>query len=201
MDITELIKCYDNAVPDVYCDYFVDFYNDNLEYAKRYAGNDYEQAPDFTELIYTTFSSEPEHQRFNNHVAMIFDKVATTYRDSVPLQQNFFPKRYAFEHIRIKKYENNNIDQFQPHCDVDSVCSSVRFMNIFCYLNDVDEGGETEFLDFGIKIKPKKGRVVMFPPYWFFPHAGNKPLSGPKYLLATNLHYSNCKDCNGCLIK
>ena len=31
------------------------------------------------------------------------------------------------------------------------------------YLNDVEEGGETEFLYQQLKIKPSKGRVVIWP--------------------------------------
>ena len=41
----------------------------------------------------------------------------------------------------------------------------------------------------GMKIDPKKGRLVMFPPMWMFPHNGKPPISGPKYILSTYLHY------------
>ena len=34
------------------------------------------------------------------------------------------------------------------------------------YLNDVDEGGETEFLHFSKRVKPKTGRIVIWP-LWF----------------------------------
>ena len=55
------------------------------------------------------------------------------------------------------------------------------------YLNDVENGGETEFLN--VSIKPKAGTLVVFPPLWMFPHKGNAPISGSKYLLSTYLHY------------
>lgn len=202
MQLVDLIKCYDNVIPDHYCDYFVQFYdNHSATHAIKYHHGFYDQAPDFSELVFTTFSNSQDHVRFNNHVATMLGQAATRYKDEFPLKNNFFPKQYTFEFLRIKKYENNGVDEFKVHCDADSVCSSSRFMNIFCYLNDVEEGGETDFPDLGISFKPKKGSVVIFPPYWFFPHQGNKPLSGPKYLLATNLHHSNCHDCNGCLVK
>ena len=200
MQLVDLIKCYDNVIPDHYCDYFVQFYDNHSDKATRYNSSDYDQAPDFSELIYTTFSNNPEHVRFNNHVAGMLDTVAQRYSQSLPLTNNFFPKKYSFEFLRIKKYNNDGLDEFRSHCDADSICSSARFMNIFCYLNDVEEGGETDFPDFGISFKPKKGSVIAFPPYWFFPHQGNKPISGPKYLLATNLHHSICSDCHGCLV-
>ena len=38
-----------------------------------------------------------------------------------------------------------------------------RTMAWMVYLNDVEEGGETEFLYQKLKIKPKKGTVVIWP--------------------------------------
>lgn len=201
MQLTDLIKCYPNIVPDHYCDYFVDFYENHKDKATKYQHSMYEQAPDFSELIFTTVSHKEEHVRFNNHVASLLNKAAVKFKDEFPLSNNFFPDKYSFEFLRIKKYDNNGMDEFKIHYDADSICSSARFMNIFCYLNDVEEGGETDFPDFGISFKPTKGSVVIFPPYWFFPHRGNKPISNAKYLLATNLHHSTCHDCQGCLVK
>ena len=31
------------------------------------------------------------------------------------------------------------------------------------FLNDVEEGGELEFLNYPLRIKPKKGSIVLFP--------------------------------------
>ncbi|GGI86008.1 2OG-Fe(II) oxygenase [Shewanella gelidii] len=50
------------------------------------------------------------------------------------------------------------------------------------YLNDVDEGGETEFYYQGKKIKPKKGTLVIAPAGFTHSHRGNIPLSGNKYI-------------------
>tara|TARA_R110002020_G_scaffold211854_2_gene418096 strand:- start:1389 stop:1979 length:591 start_codon:yes stop_codon:yes gene_type:complete len=53
------------------------------------------------------------------------------------------------------------------------------------YLNDVEEGGETEFLHFSKRIKPKKGRIVIWPASFPYVHRGNPPLSGEKYILTS----------------
>ena len=53
------------------------------------------------------------------------------------------------------------------------------------YLNDVEEGGETEFLHFSKRIKPKKGRIVIWPAAFPYVHRGNSPLSGEKYILTS----------------
>jgi hypothetical protein len=57
------------------------------------------------------------------------------------------------------------------------------------YLNDVEEGGSTEFTEFELEIQPKVGSLLIFPPFWMFPHKGNLLKTGKKYLLSTYLHY------------
>ena len=56
-----------------------------------------------------------------------------------------------------------------------------RVLTFIWYLNDVDEGGETFFL-YG-KIKPKKGKFVLFPATWTYLHKGNMPISNDKYIV------------------
>lgn len=51
------------------------------------------------------------------------------------------------------------------------------------YLNDVTEGGETEFLYQGLRVSPKHGRIVIWPAGWTHVHRGNPPLSNTKYIL------------------
>ena len=51
------------------------------------------------------------------------------------------------------------------------------------YLNDVQEGGETEFLYQGLRVAPKHGRIVIWPAGWTHVHRGNPPLSNTKYIL------------------
>lgn len=51
------------------------------------------------------------------------------------------------------------------------------------YLNDVTEGGETEFLYQGLRVSPKHGRIVVWPAGWTHVHRGNPPLSNTKYIL------------------
>tara|TARA_R100001129_G_scaffold4374_1_gene4007 strand:- start:879 stop:1475 length:597 start_codon:yes stop_codon:yes gene_type:complete len=53
------------------------------------------------------------------------------------------------------------------------------------YLNDVEEGGETEFLNFSKRVKPKTGRIVIWPAAFPYVHRGNPPLSGKKYILTS----------------
>ena len=103
---------------------------------------------------------------------------------------NFFPKEIGFEQVRMKKYDVGN-DEFREHVDVGDYASARRFLVMFFYLNDVDEGGETAFIgiDHDIRVKPKAGSMLMFPPMWTHPHAGLPPISNPKYICGSYLHY------------
>ena len=53
------------------------------------------------------------------------------------------------------------------------------------YLNDIKEGGETEFLHFSKRVQPKTGRIVIWPAGFPYLHRGNPPLKGKKYILTS----------------
>jgi hypothetical protein len=40
-----------------------------------------------------------------------------------------------------------------------------------------------------IKVQPKAGRLLMFPPLWTHPHIGMMPISNAKYIIGGYLHY------------
>lgn len=185
MQLSDFVVCYDDVLPHNYCEFFINFFEANKEVAERY---DNEGAPNFYKLDFTGISDAKLYKDINHSTAYMFNQYAVKYAEGLGLKE-FFPKDYAFELIRIKKYDNNDYDEFKMHVDVGDRESSPRFLNLFCYLNDVEEGGETTFPNLGLSFKPKKGSLLMFPPNWFFPHAGCKPVSNPKYILATNLQY------------
>lgn len=88
------------------------------------------------------------------------------------------------------------------HSERCSLVSSGRHLTTMLYLNDVIDGGETEFLYQNRRIKPRAGRVVIFPVDWTHTHRGNPPLSGDKYIMTswlyhTSPHPSDLKSNNG----
>ncbi len=86
----------------------------------------------------------------------------------------------------LKRYEPGGVQRFQPHFDALGAVSN-RYLVMLWYLNDVAQGGETAFVDLGVEVKPKAGRMLMFPPYWMYQHEGRPPISGDKYILSTYL--------------
>ena len=63
----------------------------------------------------------------------------------------------------------------------------IRMLTLIWYLNDVDEGGETEFVD-GTIVKPKTGQVLIFPTSWYMAHRGRMPISNKKYIITSWLY-------------
>lgn len=72
------------------------------------------------------------------------------------------------------------------HIDGGSHEFSQRQLVAIWYLNDVDtSGGETEFSYQQIKITPKQGKMLLFPPFWTHEHRGVKLENGVKYIATT----------------
>lgn len=58
-----------------------------------------------------------------------------------------------------------------------------RVLTFIWYLNTVNEGGETEFLNGRFKIKPETGKLLIFPATWTYMHQGIMPISSDKYIV------------------
>lgn len=72
-----------------------------------------------------------------------------------------------------------------------------RVLLYILYLNDVEEGGETEFLYQNKKIKPKKGSLVIAPSFFTHTHRGNVPISNDKYILTSWMQFKDAKTLYG----
>jgi prolyl 4-hydroxylase len=96
------------------------------------------------------------------------------------------PNSATTSDLVLKHYRTAGDEKFQLHFD--SIYEkSNRYLVMLWYLNDVAAGGETAFPDLGIQVRPARGRLIVFPPYWMFQHAGLPPVSGDKYILSTYL--------------
>lgn len=73
--------------------------------------------------------------------------------------------------FNIQRYHPNE-GYFQWHCERNSLKSSSRLLVFTTYLNTLNDGGETEFMYQGLKIKPKTGLTVIFPADWMYVHKG-----------------------------
>jgi len=60
---------------------------------------------------------------------------------------------------------------------------SARTLVWMTYLNDVDQGGETEFYYQELKVKPRKGLTLMWPADWTHTHRGIPAPAEEKYIV------------------
>ncbi len=100
-------------------------------------------------------------------------------------------KRYAFFKGSFKDM-GYGIQRTRPgefyhwHVDGGSHEFAYRQLVAIWYLNDVDgPGGETEFKQQGLKIKPERGKLIVFPPFWTHEHRGVTLERGIKYIATT----------------
>jgi len=88
---------------------------------------------------------------------------------------------YFIEGFNILKYQTGT--EYKGHYDGGS--KSGRSISPILYLNDNYEGGELEFVNFGIKIKPEAGMLVLFPATFPYKHIAHPVTSGTKYAIVT----------------
>lgn len=184
MLLSDFCLTVDNSLNANVCDELIKLFDNNTSYSERYESS---LAPQFTQLQFT------KHRSLNLDLHKQCEQAALKaielYKSKVS-ETKYWPKKFGFEQFRIKHYFNNGSDQFAPHIDAANTDSMKRFLAFFWYLNDVEVGGETKFLNFDLTIKPKKGTLFIFPPLWLYPHQGNPTVSSEKYLLSSYLHFT-----------
>tara|TARA_B100000579_G_scaffold7160_1_gene5459 strand:- start:572 stop:1141 length:570 start_codon:yes stop_codon:yes gene_type:complete len=183
--LEDYIKCYDNMINDSLCNEIIEAYKQSgTTYVNR------EQRPTFHELnISKKFKAEdPLWNKPQKILTETFIDVVNLYMEDLEIARDF-PVKYTFEEYRMKRYEANDYDQFKDHVDVQDYSSARRFVVIFLYLNDVLEGGESNFPRLDLAITPKQGRILVFPANWQYRHAGLPVKSNDKYIIGSYLHY------------
>jgi len=183
VELNDLIHVYEDGLEPEICDFLISLFDQTSDKHERY---DNDGKPNFTQFNLTEYRELTyDINQVHNHII----KKIFTYRDKYYefVDKRVFPEEHALEQFRIKKYNLGGEDQFDTHVDVMTFDTARRFLSFMWYLNDVESGGKTVFRDF--EIQPKKGTLVMFPPLWMYPHRGEPPMSGPKYIMTAYLHY------------
>ena len=180
MQLSDLIRIYPGVLPAGRCQELIDGFEDRVSDHLVNTG----PALSFAELNITQHWQDAHEMAFAA-VLPWFEQ----YSRDLGITGMQWPAELAFEELRIKRYRAGGEDQFAPHVDVGDHASARRFLAALLYLNDVEEGGETEFLQWGQTIRPRAGTLLLFPPLWPWLHAGRPPISGPKHILSTYLHY------------
>ena len=102
-----------------------------------------------------------------------------------------YANRYGIEHdaafsnmeyLQLLHYSTEE-GFYKPHAD--SGPGMQRIFSGLLYLNDVEEGGETYFNKFDVAVKPRAGRLALFPANFVYTHEARTPKSNDKFALVT----------------
>lgn len=184
--LTDFIKVYDDAVLPAHCDEIVDVFNASRDKLENHNTPLYK----FKQL---NLNQHQEHAGLVQAIAGTMVNVFNKYFHELEMLE--WIKIEAMEEIRIKKYNMGTDDRFDTHVDVGDMSTAARFCTAIVYLNDND--GETYFPTLNYSVKPKKGRAIVFPPTWQYPHGGKSPTDNNKYIMMTSLHYAKPKMVSG----
>jgi hypothetical protein len=93
---------------------------------------------------------------------------------------------YRCGQINLQKYLRGSGGYHHWHSEIypqNASCETLHRVLLFqYYLNDVEDGGETEFLYQGRKVEAKRGRLIIAPAGFSHTHKGHVPHSGDKYV-------------------
>ena len=179
MQLENFIKVYDGIVDPKICERVISIFEDSWQLHEEHDTEGYK----FHQLNLRA------NDRLLGLENAFFGTLYPLYMDYFRrLGMDKFVDINAYEEIRIKKYLRNSTDEFKEHVDVMNAASAKRYAIAILYLND--NNGFTEFTHLGLKVMPKAGSVVVFPPFWNFPHRGATPTDADKYIMMSCLHYT-----------
>jgi hypothetical protein len=185
--MTQFIGIYENAFTKEYCERLIKYFDAMQEQGYTQNRMQAENMPKFlkdddacyahTEEFINLECSGNLHKEFNESFWKIY-------------QEKYLP---TFEILKQSGKHNNFAFKVQKtgigggyhmwHYESDNRETCHRLLAWMVYLNDVEEGGETEFLYQHKRIKPKQGTLVIWPASFTHTHRGNSPLSNVKYVV------------------
>lgn len=112
----------------------------------------------------------------HNQFYMMLLAATDPYIEKYNIGENLYHEQYS-----VLRYQGGQ--EYEAHYDGGT--STGRCISAICYLNSDYEGGEIEFVNFGIKIKPQPGMLILFPSNYAYRHIAHPVISGTKYAVVT----------------
>jgi hypothetical protein len=183
--IENFIGIYEEAFPKEYCDLVINYFEQlsaaGLTESRQSVEGVSKLSKDDEQLFFHEIGkleySGSTIAEFNN---IFWGQIYPHYANTFDALKNFSPHSvYTFKVQKTKTGQGYHI----WHSEGESVNNSTRILAWTLYLNDVEEGGETEFIYYPKRVKPKTGTFVLWPAGFTHTHRGNPPLSNTKYIV------------------
>ena len=188
VNINNFIGVYDNYITKEECNKAIQFYENQNNFNRTV--NRLE-----AEKISTLQKNDQQYFAYKQDVniwwetlksmVLNFDIAFKHYIKNIGADQDLFGVPFQYTSLKIQKTlpkEGYHVWHIEHGPGYEN---EARAFVYTIYLNDVEEGGETEFLHFSKRVKPKTGRIVIWPAGFPYVHRGNPPLSGEKYILTS----------------
>jgi prolyl 4-hydroxylase len=187
--LAHYVRVYDNSLEETLCRRMIESFA-GLARFQRPNGRGIRAGLEesaWTELNVTALSDA----HFLGMFRIFVDQALERYNNDIGLPIPI-PNTPLISELVMKRYRPGHEERFQLHFDAIDFRSN-RYLVMLWYLNDVGSGGETEFPQLELIVKPRTGRLLMFPPYWMYQHQGLPPISGEKFILSTYLLFDLAK--------
>jgi hypothetical protein len=193
-EMKEFIGVFENAITDRHCEELIDAFKTSKEMGQTRMRQEYDDSlitgKDDESMTLAEPNSELSKITFQNQAGFLEymnDEIVEAYVKHHPiLAEN---PRCVFEGKVQRTLPGQGYHIW--HCEQNGTKTHDRdrFLAWSVFLNDVEEGGETEFLHQHLRFKPKAGTALVFPAYFTHLHRGNPPLSGEKYIATGWVEY------------
>ena len=192
--IKDFIGVYDGYIPDEACDQAIELFKKYQEFNKVFSrftseGSTQDKKDD-KQLFCSPDVLTDEEFNVNKLKALMvnFDMALRHYYTETNVKK-YTGENISTDHVKIQKTlpgQGYHVWHTERHEGRDGI---KRVLAYTIYLNTVDEGGETEFLYQSQRIKPVKGRIVIWPANFPYVHRGNPPLNGEKYITTSWINF------------
>jgi hypothetical protein len=193
-EIDDFIGVYENVVTPDYCERIITHYNYMKEFNKTVSRQASDNAPAINKETDTYFFvSEEDPLIIPTNIDLL-----RPFMDATWISYSRYVQKYGVV-TSLEKHGISNSIKIQKtnpsggyhvwHSEHGAKFAGNRLMMVILYLNDVEEGGETEFLYQRKRVKPKTGTMVICPASYTHTHRGNPPLTGDKYIMNTWIEF------------
>ena len=131
--------------------------------------------------IYDKILFEELSKNFKEYKSLIENKVDVFSQEGEIKDNGFLLQKY----IKNKGYCEFHNDSYNE------TKKCVRILTYILFLNDVNEGGEIEFGDKDLIVKPEAGKLLIFPSIWTYSYKQNQPISNDKYIIIGGFYKFN----------
>jgi hypothetical protein len=191
----EFVGIYENSFTKKECDNIITLFEKyhSLKYSYNRIHENLNNKNDSSITIDPTIELDCNEEFISNFHSRFYDYIYPLYNNQYPALQNL--RKHRSRHIKIQKtFPTQGYHVW--HCEHDAGLHD-RILSWILYLNDVEEGGETEFLYQSLRFKPRAGTFILFPAHFTHTHRGNPPLSGVKYIATGWIEFLRTMDRQG----